>query len=682
MSQNIDQRIKQAQRKGISVYLLTGALLAIVLVSFLLWLFFIRTYTVLVGPSDATLASTIKADSSLAWVTGNKVYTLGSKLSLSISAPTFQSKTLNIDSNSPVTIEVILLPLPANINATLTLNTQTALNTPDVLSDDPTMQTYLDGTQWYLNGQLISVGRDFNYSTPPGEYQLLVSNPFFHSEPVDLSLNRAEDRSLELTLNAAVGSLTLKSEPTGAKVTLNGKVVGNTPYNAKVVTGKYNVLIEKDSMQSITETIDVQLGFLDQARNYQLLPKQAQLEVKANPSDGVLLINNVEYPTGLVSLSSNQLHQIEYSKPGFRTFSKSINLKTTDLNKLEIKLEKTFGKLTLVGNVPAEIKVNGQARGSLPTELTLNTVLHNLEFSYPGYRAIKRSVTPKDNHTLAIQIEMLTEFDARRKEGKPLFVNQLGINMLRFSASEFVMGSPPNETGRRRNEHQVKVDFNNQFWVSDKEITQAQYSAFAGQKVNSNLPVTGVSWLEAAQFCNWLSENEGLPLFYRFANGRYLGVNKEATGYRMPTEAEWEWVAKKSKRATSTIFVWGNQTKLRDNQGNYADKSMQGKQLIIFDDYQDGQAGIAPVGSYKADRSGLYDLDGNVSEWVHDFYTNDLPDTSKTHVDYLGLPSGDAWVIKGGNFETGRLRELRASFREFSSQGKVNLGFRIARYQN
>jgi formylglycine-generating enzyme required for sulfatase activity len=194
--------------------------------------------------------------------------------------------------------------------------------------------------------------------------------------------------------------------------------------------------------------------------------------------------------------------------------------------------------------------------------------------------------------------------------------------------------------------------------------------------------VTGVSWLEAAQYSNWLSQQEGLPVFYLFQNGRYLGVNASSNGYRLPTEAEWEWLAKKAKRSVSTVYVWGNQEKLRDNIGNFADKTMSGKQLIFFDDYTDGKTGVAEVGSFKADRVGLYDLDGNVSEWVHDYYTNGLPDTSRTHTDYLGSPRGETWVIKGANFESGRLRELRGAYREYSASGKATVGFRIARYHN
>jgi formylglycine-generating enzyme required for sulfatase activity len=334
--------------------------------------------------------------------------------------------------------------------------------------------------------------------------------------------------------------------------------------------------------------------------------------------------------------------------------------------------------------VPAALSINGNSTQKSPVSARFLAVKQSVTASAQGFRSASTSFTPQANKTNNVNINLLTEFAARKAEGKPLFINTLGIAMRKFNGDAFTMGSPANETGRRRNEHQVDLDFSRPFWVSEKEITQTQFSAFLGAStgVNSNLPITGISWLEAAQYCNWLSQQEGLPVFYRFNNGRYMGADVSSNGYRLPTEGEWEWLAKKAKRAVSTVYVWGNQEKLRDNQGNFADKSMNTAQLIFFDDYEDGKAGPADVGSFKADRIGLYDLDGNVSEWVHDYYTTSLPDMSKRHLDYLGAARGESWVIKGGNYETGRLRELRAAFREFSSSGKETIGFRIARYDS
>jgi formylglycine-generating enzyme required for sulfatase activity len=671
MQQAIDKRIKQAQRKGAGVYILSGLLTLIILIGFIFWLFLIKGYSLLIGPNEASDNAQVDLVSGLAWVGERKIYTLGGEIVIRVSANTFETTEVTIDQQSPSTVEIFLLPSPAVIIG------QAVLSGPLENAKD-----YLSESQWFLNGTLIHVGGELSYKTPPGKYQLEVSNRFYESTSQPLDLGRAEKIEVSPTLATVNGMIVINSVPQGIDVSIDGANKGKTPITFPAQGGEYQVILSSTEYKTIEDTIAVQTRFLRPTRNYQLIPKLGVLNFSANPSDGLLLINNVEYKLGTIELPANRSHKIEYKKVGYSSFTKNVKLSKDEETNIQVNLEPLYGQVIVNTNVPALISINGNNKENSPVSKRLLSIQNSVEASANGYRTTKQNFTPRPNKSLVIDLELMTEFDARRKEGKPLFTNTLGINLQKFKADAFTLGSPANETGRRRNEHEVEVDFTRQFWVSEKEITQTQFTAFlsAKQAVKSTLPVTGVSWLEAAQYTNWLSQQEGLPLFYRFQNGRYLGVNISSNGYRLPTEAEWEWLAKKSKRAVSTPYVWGNQEKLRDNVGNFADKTMNGKQLIFFEEYTDGKTGVAEVGSFKADRSGLFDLDGNVSEWVHDYYTNGLPDTSKIHSDYLGSPRGDSWVIKGGNYETGRLRELRGAYREYSTSGKATVGFRIARY--
>lgn len=136
------------------------------------------------------------------------------------------------------------------------------------------------------------------------------------------------------------------------------------------------------------------------------------------------------------------------------------------------------------------------------------------------------------------------------------------------------------------------------------------------------------------------------------------------------------------RRASSTAFVWGNQFRLRDKQGNFAGASLRGKQTFILKDYDDGFADKAPVGSFKADRGGFYDLDGNVREWVHDIYSVTPQHQSGTYADYMGPGGQGKHVVKGASFKIGRLKNIRASVRSGESAPADDIGFRIARYEN
>ena len=96
--------------------------------------------------------------------------------------------------------------------------------------------------------------------------------------------------------------------------------------------------------------------------------------------------------------------------------------------------------------------------------------------------------------------------------------------------------------------------------------------------------------------------------------------------------------------------------------------------------YSDGNKKRATVGSYQREKSGLFDMSGNVSEWVHDIYTVEPPDKDLTYADFLGPKRGSQHIVKGSNYLSSSWTEFRGSFKESSDGARSDVGFRIARF--
>jgi formylglycine-generating enzyme required for sulfatase activity len=100
----------------------------------------------------------------------------------------------------------------------------------------------------------------------------------------------------------------------------------------------------------------------------------------------------------------------------------------------------------------------------------------------------------------------------------------------------------------------------------------------------------------------------------------------------------------------------------------------------ILPAYDDGYASTAPVGKFKPNALGLYDTAGNVAEWVNDFYTVPTPGITTPVVDPVGPERGNSHVVRGSSWRDAGISELRLSYRDYSSDARPDIGFRIARY--
>jgi formylglycine-generating enzyme len=287
-----------------------------------------------------------------------------------------------------------------------------------------------------------------------------------------------------------------------------------------------------------------------------------------------------------------------------------------------------------------------------------------------------------------------------------VITNSLGMRMVQIPAGDYMMGSLNREmdwlrlTFRKiwreghkqwfqdeRPVHPVRIS--HPFYISATEVTVKQFRQFVKAaryktdaergdggmvfstkenrwvprkemkwdstpwKIHDDQPVVFVSWNDAEAFCKWLSR-------------------KEKRTYRLPTEAEWEMACRGG--AVWARYPWGNRLP-GDNDTNFGDGNPKLPESLTTVD--DGYQYVAPVGSYPPNGYGLYDMAGNVMEWVEDRYDRNYYENSPL-VDPKGGSVGESRVNKGGNFYASPA-DSRCAFRGFSgpTMNFFNLGFRV-----
>jgi formylglycine-generating enzyme required for sulfatase activity len=202
------------------------------------------------------------------------------------------------------------------------------------------------------------------------------------------------------------------------------------------------------------------------------------------------------------------------------------------------------------------------------------------------------------------------------------------------------------------------------FYICDHEVTQSEYKAVIGDNPSKfkgdKKPVERVSWYVAVEYCNALSIKEGLTPCYSKDSGENWTWNRSADGYRLPTEAEWEWAAKGGIKSKGYIYSGSDNI---DSVAWYIDNS---------------DSTTHPVKNKAPNELKLYDMTGNVWEWCWDWYgANYYKDNQ---VNPTGPKSGKMRVNRGGAFDSyGANGTIGYRSSDYPTRTFKNVGLRLVR---
>jgi formylglycine-generating enzyme required for sulfatase activity len=500
-----------------------------------------------------------------------------------------------------------------------------------------------------------------------------------------------EKQSLKVVLKPNFAPVSISSVPSGALIEVDGKPAGETPATLELDAGIRRVQITAPGLRVWNSSVVVTAGVPQTLGPIELGAADARILVRSVPSGAqVTTGGSFRGLTPLtLELSPGVSHAVTVTRAGYAPWTREIHAEAGKEATLDARLAALLVDVRIEGQPEdAEVIVNGESRGKAPVALQLPAARHRIEVRKEGYSpwATDLALAPGIGRKLDFKL-----IDPRDIAGNApqTITTKSGIKLLMVAGGTYTSGTDRREQGRRPNEGARKVTLHRPFYMAEREVTNGQFRQFKSSHNSGSFgphsldldkqPVVRVTWEDAVAFCNWLSEQEGLPPAYQPVEGGGLTLTVPVgIGYRLPTEAEWEFVARAASTGKPLKYPWGRDLPVVSGTANVGGNEA----FDLLGAAMEGHKDEFPVPSAPAlfapNPLGFFDFAGNVSEWVNDRYLSFIPSTAVT--DPLGPSDGKAHTYRGSSWRTVSSSEMRFPWREGAIDAADFIGFRVARY--
>ncbi len=534
-----------------------------------------------------------------------------------------------------------------------------------------------------VDGGIVGNAPELELELAPGMHVVTIRGPRierFDEEIEVAGRGAAQTFTFAPVPTAPVATVEFRvaAEPSSARISIDGAVVGTGTYAGAVQPGRRAILIEADDFAPHRREIDVaaDAGAVD-IGTISLSPLPARVAIRSNPAGATVLVNgDFRGATPLeTQLAAAGEHRLSVRKAGFHNVEEVLRPAPNARLERTYELTTVTYRARIATNLPAQIQINGRIVGNAP--LTVDVMDNDEIRAIAGGLAAKPiRVRPGAEGEREYAFELMRPGELAF-ESAALETTAAGIRLRKFAPAHF-------DARESEQAPANMIELSRAFYFAVFETTIGDYRGFDpsfAPGLPETRPATAVTWQDAAKFCNWLSAEAGLPPAYELG-AAFAKLDPDSLGFRLPTEAEWEAIARydfAAGRVRGRPNMWGSSPTIPRAFANVAGRELRAASTPFLPDFVDNHPGIAPVGTYPPNFNGIHDLGGNVSEWVHDYYRSGpfMPDVAK---DPLGPRTGTDRVVKGANHLSADRAALSPGYRTFAANRSDTVGFRVARW--